>query len=65
MPMDFFEWEVIKDFAYSRRPKGVRQFVIDTFANFDHDLRIKVYHSVVSRCRDCIEAEGFQLEYLS
>ena len=31
----------------------------------DHDLCTKVCHSVVSRCRECIEAEGLQFEYLS
>ena len=35
------------------------------FANLDHDLCTKVCHSVVSRCRECIEAEGLQFEYLS
>ena len=29
------------------------------------DLCTKVCHSVVSRCRECIEAEGLQFEYLS
>ena len=53
---------------YSRKPRSVedlRQFVIDAFANLDHDLCTKVCHSVVSRCRECIEAEGLQFEYLS
>ena len=67
-PMDFFVWGVIKDSVYSRKPRSVedlRQFVIDAFANLDHDLCTKVCHSVVSRCRKCIEAEGLQFEYLS
>ena len=67
-PMDFFVWGVIKDSVYSRKPRSVedlRQFVIDAFANLDHDLCTKVCHSVVSRCRECIEAEGLQFEYLS
>ena len=57
-----------KDSVYSRKPRSVedlRQFVIDAFANLDHDLCTKVCHSVVSRCRECIEAEGLQFEYLS
>ena len=37
----------------------------DDTANLDHDLCTKVCHSVVSRCRECIEAEGLQFEYLS
>ncbi|KAG1703703.1 hypothetical protein GQR58_004165 [Nymphon striatum] len=67
-PMDFFVWGVIKDSVYSRKPRSVedlRQFVIDAFANLDRDLCTKVCHSVVSRCRECIEAEGLQFEYLS
>ena len=57
-----------KDSVYSSKPRSVedlRQFVIDAFANLDHDLCTKVCHSVVSRCRECIEAEGLQFEYLS
>ena len=67
-PMDFFVRGVIKDSLYSRKPRSVedlRQFVIDAFANLDHDLCTKVSHRVVSRCRECIEAAGFQFEYLS
>ena len=67
-PMDFFVWGVIKDSVYSRKPRSVedlRQFVIDAFANLDHDLCTKVCHSVVPRCRKCIEAEDLQFEYLS
>ena len=67
-PMDFFVWGVIKDSVYSRKPRSVedlRQFVIDAFANLDHDLCTKVCHSVVSHCRECIKAEGLQFEYLS
>ena len=39
--------------VYSRKPRSVedlRQFVIDAFANLDHDLCTTVCHSVVSRC---------------
>ena len=53
---------------YSRKPRSVedlRQFVIDAFTNLDHDLCTKVCQSVVSRCRECIGAEGLQFEYLS
>ena len=32
------------------RVEDLRQFVIDAFANLDHDLCTKVCHSVVSRC---------------
>ena len=67
-PMDFFVWGVIKNSVYSRKPRSVedlRQFVIDAFANLDRDLCTKVCHSVVSRCRECIKAEGLQFEYLS
>ena len=67
-PMDFFVWGVIKDSVYSRKPRSVedlRQFVIDAFTNLDHDLCTKVCQSVVSRCRECIGAEGLQFEYLS
>jgi len=52
MPMDFFVWGVIKDSVFSR-------------TNLDHDLCTKVCQSVVSRCRECIGAEGVQFEYLS
>ena len=54
--------------VYSRKPRSVedlRQFVIDAFTNLDHDLCTKVCPSVVSRCRECIGAEGLQFEYLS
>ena len=67
-PMDFFVWGVIKDSVYSRKPRNVedlRQFVIDAFANLDYDLCTKLCQSVVSRCRECIGAEGLQFEYLS
>ena len=62
--------DVIRDWNhyFNTDPPSVedlRQFVIDAFANFDHDLCTKVCHSVVSRCRECIEAEGLQFEYLS
>ena len=61
--MDFFVWGVIKNSVYSRKPRSVEdlgQFVIDAFANLDRDLYTKV-----SRCRECIKAEGLQFEYLS
>lgn len=67
-PMDFCVWGIIKDLVYSRKPRSVedlRQFVIDAFANFDHDLCTSVCRSVLSRCRECIEAKGFQFEHLS
>ena len=67
-PMDFFVWGVIKDSVYSRKPRSVedlQQFVIDAFTNLDHDLCTKVCPSVVSRCRECIGAEGLRFEYLS
>ena len=67
-PMDFFVWVVIKDSVYSRKPRSVedlRQFVIDAVTNLGHDLCTKVCQSVVSRCRECIGAEGLQFEYLS
>ena len=46
--------------VYSRKPKTVedlRRFVIDAYANFDHDLCTSV-------CRECIEAKGLQFEHL-
>ena len=43
--------------------KELRRFVFDAFANFDHDLCTYVYRNVLSRCRECIEAESLQFEY--
>ena len=66
--MGFCVWGIIKELVYSRKPRIVedlRQFVIDAFANFDHDLCTSVCRSVLSRCRECIEAEGLQFEHLS
>ena len=59
-PMDFCVLGIIKDSAYSRKPKNVedlRQFAIDAFANLDRDLCKHIYYSVVSRCQECTEAE--------
>ena len=67
-PTDFCVWGIVKKLVYSRKPRSVedlRQFVIDAFANFDHDLCTSVCRSVLSRCRECIEAEGLQFEHLS
>ena len=67
-PMDVCVWGVIKDSVYSRKPRSVenlRLFVVDAFANLDGDLCTKVCHSVASRCRECIEAEGFRFGHLS
>ena len=66
--MDFCVWGIIKKLVYSRKPRSVediRQFFINAFANFDHDLCTSVCRSVFSRCRECIEVEGLQFEYLS
>ena len=59
---------IIKELVHSRKPRSVEdlgQFVIDAFANFDHDLCTSVCRSELSRCRECIEAEGLQFEHLS
>ena len=66
--MDFCVWGIIKELVYSRKPRSVedlRQFVVDAFANFGHDLYTSVCRSVLSRCPECIEAESLQFEHLS
>ncbi len=66
-PLDFCIWGVVKDRVYSRTPRSIddlRAYITDALADIDRNKEFcqKVCRSVLSRCTECIEANGLQFE---